>query len=62
MSGDNEQYFSEPPPFMSHTAETLAALDDRLRSLLRDHARLEPAHDALAAEFGTLLEDRKSVV
>jgi len=57
MNGDNEQYFSELPPFMSQTVETLAALDDRLRGLLRDYARREPAHDALAAEFGTLLDD-----
>ena len=57
MNGDNEQYFSEPPPFMRQTAETLAVLDDRLRGLLRDYARREPAHDALAAEFGTLLDD-----
>ena len=51
MNGDNEQYFSRPPPFMRQTAETLAVLDDRLRDLLRDYARREPAHDALAAEF-----------
>lgn len=57
MNGDNEQYFSRPPPFMCQTAETLAVLDDRLRDLLRDYARREPAHDALAAEFGTLLDD-----
>ncbi len=57
MNGDNEQYFSRPPPFMRQTAETLAVLDDRLRGLLRDYARREPAHDALAAEFGTLLDD-----
>ena len=42
---------------MRQTAETLAVLDDRLRGLLRDYARREPAHDALAAEFGTLLDD-----
>ncbi|HEL4300034.1 NUDIX hydrolase [Stenotrophomonas sp. GD03930] len=57
MNGDNEQYFSRRRPFMSQTAETLAVLDDRLRGLLRDYARREPAHDALAAEFGTLLDD-----
>ena len=57
MNGDNEQYFSRPPPFMRQTAETLAVLDDRLRGLLHDYARKEPAHDALAAEFGTLIDD-----
>lgn len=57
MNGDNEQYFFKRRPFMSQTAETLAVLDDRLRGLLRDYARREPAHDALAAEFGTLLDD-----
>lgn len=57
MSGDNARYFSGHPAFMSETTESLAVLDDRLRSLLHDYARKEPAHDALAAEFGTLIDD-----
>src|SRR5688500_16916550 len=57
MNGDNGRYFSRHPAFMSETTESLAALDDRLRGLLHDYARKEPAHDALAAEFGTLIDD-----
>ncbi len=57
MNGDNGRYFSGHPAFMSRSTESLAALDDRLRGLLHDYARKEPAHDALAAEFGTLIDD-----
>lgn len=57
MSGDNGRYFSGHPAFMSETTESLAVLDDRLRTLLHDYAHKEPAHDALAAEFGTLIDD-----
>jgi 8-oxo-dGTP pyrophosphatase MutT (NUDIX family) len=57
MSGDNGRYFSGHPAFMSETTESLAVLDDHLRRLLHDYARKEPAHDALAAEFGTLIDD-----
>jgi len=57
MSGDNGRYFSGHPAFMSETTESLAVLDDHLRHLLHDYARKEPAHDALAAEFGTLIDD-----
>ena len=57
MDGDNGRCFSACPAFMSETIATLAALDDRLRTLLQDHARREPAHSALAAEFGTLIDD-----
>ncbi|WP_313147661.1 NUDIX hydrolase [Stenotrophomonas sp.] len=57
MKGDNEQYFSDIPAFMNQPAESLAALDDQLRGLLQDYARREPSHDALAAEFGTLIDD-----
>ena len=57
MNGDNEQYFSDPPAFMNQPAESLAALDDHLRGMLQDYARREPSHDALAAEFGTLIDE-----
>lgn len=57
MNGDNGRYFSRYPAFMSETTASLAALDDRLRGLLHDYARKEPAHDALAAEFSTLIDD-----
>ncbi|KAF1017309.1 MAG: hypothetical protein GAK31_00572 [Stenotrophomonas maltophilia] len=42
---------------MSESVELLAALDDRLRGLLRDHAAAVPGDDALAAEFSTLIDD-----
>ena len=57
MNRDNEQEFSDLPAFMDQSAESLAALDDHLRGLLQDYARREPSHDALAAEFGTLIDD-----
>ncbi|PTT43433.1 NUDIX hydrolase, partial [Stenotrophomonas sp. HMWF022] len=57
MSGDNGRDFSGHPAFMSETTESLAVLDDHLRTLLHDYAHKEPAHDALAAEFGTLIDD-----
>ncbi|WP_313143675.1 NUDIX hydrolase, partial [Stenotrophomonas sp.] len=57
MTGDNGQYFSDCPAFMNQPAESLAALDVQLRGLLHDYARREPSHDALAAEFSTLIDD-----
>ncbi|WP_313139777.1 NUDIX hydrolase [Stenotrophomonas sp.] len=42
---------------MNESVQSLAVLDDRLRSLLQDYAGREPSHGELAAEFGTLLDD-----
>ncbi|AWH53331.1 NUDIX hydrolase [Stenotrophomonas sp. ESTM1D_MKCIP4_1] len=57
MTGDNGLYFSNLRAFMNQPAETLATLDDQLRGLLQDYARRQPSHSALAAEFGTLIDD-----
>ncbi|MGE6331706.1 NUDIX hydrolase, partial [Stenotrophomonas sp. NPDC077659] len=57
MTGDNGQHFSDCPAFMDQPAESLAALDEHLRGLVRDYARREPSDDVLAAEFGTLIDD-----
>lgn len=42
---------------MSETTTTVAALDDQLRQLLRDHALRVPDQAGLADEFSTLLDD-----
>ncbi|WP_164275497.1 NUDIX hydrolase [Stenotrophomonas sp. B1-1] len=57
MNGDNGRCFPDRPAFMNESVESLAVLDDRLRSLLQDYAGREPSHGELAAEFGTLLDD-----
>lgn len=42
---------------MNESVESLALLDDRLRSLLQEYAGREPSHGELAAEFGILIDD-----